>query len=305
MFNYVYGYACGDAVEDGATCPEDRVGSLGVCFNGDKKDSYFTRSFLNPANNAAKDDLESFGKFGFFLVGALSNLMYAHSICIPPEGNACSGIPDADFAEVLLGMKSSFDEVVGNLKFVEDCVKNRPETPPENKALAICILSDEGFPVSEDLPEYKRGNPVYAEGVTVSYAKETATDITTTLSAVVDGSADVLGALEQAKGFVALLGGVGAGLSILTHFLGKSETDLTQELIKQQFDRTNEQIDLLSEQVTDGFSAITIDLGDSRLDEVMGQLSVVKRAYEDFFIYSRGNITTSKLIKQKYADEFR
>jgi hypothetical protein len=251
-------------------------------------------------------DVESFKLFGSWLLGAMAEFMYLHSVCLPPDGNTCTVVADSYFEETLQNMKTSFEEVAGNLMHVEKCVSNRPSEPANDTKIAMCVVNEQGYPVPEEDPEYKIATPVYIEKVDKNYAEEKGTDATETLGSIVGGVSDVLGALDSDlfKKTLAGLGALGAGLSILTHFLGKSETDLTQELIKQQFDATNRKLDVLSTEVSDGVLDLKSDLGDARLDDLMGQLSVVKRAYDEFML-SRGNFTDDKIIKRKYAEEFR
>jgi hypothetical protein len=306
MFNYIYGYACGEDPGKGKECASQGIGSTGVCPSGDKKENYFMTSFLNTANADAKTDVESFKLFGSWLLGAMAEFMYLHSVCLPPDGNACTVVADSTFEGTLQYMKFLFEEVAVNLMHVEKCVSDRPSEPATNTKIAMCAVNEQGYPVPEEAPEYKIATPVYIEEVDFKYAEETGTDVTETLGSLADGASDVLDALDidKLKGVIGGLGALGAGLSILTHFLGKSETDLTQELIKQQFDKTNLKLDVLSNQVSDGFSDLKTDLGDARLDDLMGQLSVVKRAYDEFML-SRGDFTDDKIIKRKYAEEFR
>jgi hypothetical protein len=303
MFNYIYGYACGEDGGGNATCATKGIGSTGRCPNGDEKENYFITAFLNTANAEAKADMPSFKVFGSWLVGTMVELMYLHLVCLPLDGNTYAAFPDSSLEETMKGMKTSFVEVAENLRYVEVCVSIRPDTPDRSSGLPICALNYEGFPISEDLPEYKQAKSAYSD-VSVDYAQETGSDITETLGKLLEATESVSDALGAAAEFVAFLGGLGAGLSILTHFLGKSETDLTQELIKQEFDKTNRKIDILSGEVAVGFSDLKTDLGDARLDDLMGQLSVVKRAYDDFML-TRGNSTDNKSVKRKYREEFR
>lgn len=227
----------------------------------------FMTSFLNAGNVDALRDIGTFRNFGDWVMLTLTELMYLRSVCLSLNENKCTTVPDPLLVDSLTEMETMITEVAFNLQYVEDCVADRPTDSVEllDTKLVLCVVNEQGYPVPQGVPEYRTATPIYSKWALASYADELGTDVTNTLGAVVDGTVDVLGALEKAKKFTAALGATGAGLLILTHFMGKSETDLTQELIKQQFDITNQKLDELSDQVFEGVLDIKTDLGETNL----------------------------------------
>ena len=101
------------------------------------------------------------------------------------------------------------------------------------------------------------------------------------------------------------MGIIGAGLQVLTLFIGKSETDITQALIKEQFRLTNAKIDGLSKKMEESFAELEKSLGDIVLDDLMRSLNRIQRSYSNYVNATQYNDNSFKNLKNKYADQFR
>jgi hypothetical protein len=83
----------------------------------------------------------------------------------------------------------------------------------------------------------------------------------------------------------------------LTHFLGKSETDITQALICSQFEETNRRIAFLSNAVNQEFDNVRRDLADNSLDVVVAPLQAINFAYKEMIqAFNEANSTAVKRI---------
>lgn len=159
-----------------------------------------------------------------------------------------------------------------------------------------------GFGLSEFESGYDQGEPVYSE-LTPVEAETLVTDISTTLGTFASVGAGVAGLFDQTKALSAGLGLAGGALGVFTHFFGKSETDITQALIKSEFEKTNREIAKLARQVSQGFADIRKDLADNELDDLMGYLQAIETAYQDMQEAVSSNATEE--VRNIYAEEYR
>jgi hypothetical protein len=146
--------------------------------------------------------------------------------------------------------------------------------------LLICRERRDGVGISEESIDYLAGQPVYASDFDETKVSTLLTDVTSTTESVILSFGSLFGAFDEYAKLAGALGAAGPLLSIVTHFIGKSETDMTEALIRNGVSDMTRQIESLSAQVKNGFLDIRKDLADISLDGIMSRLQAIDEAYK-------------------------
>lgn len=166
-----------------------------------------------------------------------------------------------------------------------------------------------GYGLPEYDRDYSKGEPVYSE-----LTQEGADDEMSEHIKNLDFAEKIIGTGSTIAGNIKGRESVAAGLAAVQGIhqcvsfgLSKSHkaNDPTQELIKQEFERTNTKISALSDQVSAGFQQIRTDLADIELDAVMEQsIQSMQYAYKELQ-QAVQDADTSVSLKRLYADRYR
>jgi hypothetical protein len=92
---------------------------------------------------------------------------------------------------------------------------------------------------------------------------------------------------------LALFGPIAA---IATQWLSKQDTDLTQQLIIDQAEKTRAKINTLSNQVNRGFIRVVKALTNIELDDYSSRLQSITGAYNDF-MRSKGDPVRAEIFR--------
>ena len=183
----------------------------------------------------------------------------------------------------------------------------------KDSKLRLCVVDSRGFPIPEDSPAYDRGIVQYSTKLTPIEAASATSDVLSTISefAFAAGIVVGVGSGGTALAVALVVAAVGFAFQVAAFFVGKSETDVTQALIINEFAKTNAKIDLLSAKVEDFYNQIRIDIGDAVLDSLNNRLSRMAAAYEDYVktvdLSNSTSMTTleKKNIRKIYREKFR
>lgn len=172
---------------------------------------------------------------------------------------------------------------------------------PEPFLLCRQQLKRPNFGLKESTLNYQKGEPVYSK-LDVTTGTKIVTDVSTTLEKIVNIGTNVE-FLDKALEISGYLKTASSALQIFTHWFGKTETDPTKTLIKNEFDKTNQKIYELSFRVTEGFDDIRQDFADNTLDTIMSPLQAIDYAYRSMI--EAFNVTDSVVLKQTYTATYR
>jgi hypothetical protein len=300
-------------------CEDDGPNDTGTCAFGLKTQNFFMSYFMNA--NTEKERLLSgistFRAFSFWMMSGMLEAMFMFTVCVAPDINTCEFATIADQKKIiLLEMQDAFSEVIGNLGRIEDCI-----APPASRSLLIASTArDKPFEICRQDPSgqvvvptelgYYKAIPVKSV-ITELKADEVASDTTQNLQDAIGTIDDIASDLFDAIPFTTALKGIAGILNIATFFLGKQDTDITQTLIINNFNRLRLQLTELSETIQQGFLGIKTSIADAQFDNLMGRLVAIDKAHERFMDAfdsdsSAGlKATESLFIKNKYAEEFR
>lgn len=161
--------------------------------------------------------------------------------------------------------------------------RKKPEPKEPVSRLAICVVDDRGFPISESDPAFDEGVVIEAD-ITFDEAQSNLGEI---FVAVADTAAALGGILTLAVAGTALFAGGVALLAAAAVFFilgavfsqGPSE-ELIE--IRNQFRALNERLDTLTSTIENLFNQLRTDLADAVLDEVNNALVRMSSTYQDF-----------------------
>jgi len=122
VFRRLYGYACG-AAGSSRSCEDDEGKGTGSCPHGPKNRQYLLDDFRAAAfDGCAASGKEQFIEFGRWLLSAMLESMFLHSVCLDSDLLSCpNGVDDQVFTESLEEMQLAALEVSDNIERAQEC----------------------------------------------------------------------------------------------------------------------------------------------------------------------------------------